>query len=145
MPIAVELTGVSKRFRLHRRSTTLKSAVVLGANVPTLSLITNAAIGQTAISNTVTLTVTNNDLSTDTSHITITVTGTGAGPLTPNVNFRMAVTQANQSFPPAWRVMGLVYEKLGEKASAHSAFQRYLQLAPGASDAPIIRQHLESL
>ena len=55
------------------------------------------------------------------------------------------VTQANQSYASAWRLMGLVYEKLGEKASAHNAFQKYLQLAPGASDAPSIRQHLESL
>ncbi|TMQ09700.1 MAG: tetratricopeptide repeat protein [Deltaproteobacteria bacterium] len=54
-------------------------------------------------------------------------------------------TQANPSHAPGWRLMGLVYEKLGEKASAHSAYQKYLQLAPGASDAPSIRQHLESL
>ena len=55
------------------------------------------------------------------------------------------VTQANPSYASAWRLLGLVYEKLGDKAGAHGAFQKYLQFSPGASDAPSIRQRLESL
>jgi eukaryotic-like serine/threonine-protein kinase len=51
---------------------------------------------------------------------------------------------ANSGYAAAWRGAGLVYEKLGEKAAAHAAFQRYLQLAPNAPDAPSIRQRLES-
>jgi hypothetical protein len=55
------------------------------------------------------------------------------------------VTQSNPGHAAAWRVMGLVYEKLGDKTNARGAFQRYLQLAPTAPDAPSIRQHLEAL
>jgi Flp pilus assembly protein TadD len=53
------------------------------------------------------------------------------------------VLQANPTFSAAWRNVGLVYERLGDKPAAHAAFQRYLQLAPGAPDAPGIRQRLE--
>jgi Tfp pilus assembly protein PilF len=55
------------------------------------------------------------------------------------------VTQANQSYGPAWRLMGLVYERAGDKSSAHNAFQKYLQSSPGAPDANGIRMRLESL
>jgi serine/threonine protein kinase len=54
------------------------------------------------------------------------------------------VLQANPAFAPAWRGVGLVYEKLGEKTTARAAFQKYLQLAPGALDAAGIRARLES-
>jgi serine/threonine-protein kinase len=52
--------------------------------------------------------------------------------------------QASPDFAPAWRGVGLVYEKLGDKPSAHTAFHRYLQLSPNATDAPSIRARLES-
>jgi regulator of sirC expression with transglutaminase-like and TPR domain len=54
------------------------------------------------------------------------------------------VLQASPSYAPAWRGVGLVYEKLGDKPAARSAFQRYLQLAPAAGDAAAIRARLES-
>jgi len=54
------------------------------------------------------------------------------------------VIQANASFAPAWRGIGLVHEKLGDRASARAAFQKYLQLAPGAGDAANIRARLEA-
>ena len=50
---------------------------------------------------------------------------------------------ANPGFAPTWRVLGQVYEKLGDHAAAKNAFDRYLKLAPGASDAEMIRARLE--
>jgi len=38
-----------------------------------------------------------------------------------------------------------VFEKLGEKDQARAAFKRYLQLAPGASDAEQIKNRMERL
>jgi len=52
---------------------------------------------------------------------------------------------ANPGFAPAWRLMGLVYERLGEKPGARGAFEKYLQYSPGAPDAAKIRAKLESL
>jgi tetratricopeptide (TPR) repeat protein len=52
---------------------------------------------------------------------------------------------SNPGFAPTWRGLGLVYEKLGNKGQARSSFKRYLQLAPGASDADQIRDRLERL
>ena len=39
----------------------------------------------------------------------------------------------------------MVYEKLGDAKAAKLAFQRYLALAPTASDAATIRQRMEGL
>jgi hypothetical protein len=55
------------------------------------------------------------------------------------------VIQANPSFAPPWRVIGLIYEKSGEKANARNAFEKYLHLAPNAPDAPGIRDRLDAL
>jgi serine/threonine-protein kinase len=55
------------------------------------------------------------------------------------------VIQANPSFAPPWRVIGLIYEKSGDRTSARNAFEKYLQLAPGAPDAPGIRERLDAL
>jgi Tfp pilus assembly protein PilF len=52
---------------------------------------------------------------------------------------------ANPSYAPTWRGLGLVFEKMGEKAQARAAFKRYLQLSPGAGDAAQIRGRLERL
>jgi regulator of sirC expression with transglutaminase-like and TPR domain len=52
------------------------------------------------------------------------------------------VIQASPGYAPAWRGAGLVYEKIGDKAAARAAFQRYLQLAPSAPDAAGIRARL---
>ena len=55
------------------------------------------------------------------------------------------VQSANATYAPAWRGLGLAYEKLGEIAQARASYQRYLQLAPAASDAPAIKKRLEAL
>ena len=41
--------------------------------------------------------------------------------------------------------VGLVYEKLGNKAQAKAAFKRYLALSPSAGDADQIRDRMEHL
>jgi hypothetical protein len=51
----------------------------------------------------------------------------------------------NPNYPPTWRGLGLVFEKLGEKDQARAAFKRYLQLAPGASDSEQIKNRMEKL
>jgi serine/threonine-protein kinase len=58
--------------------------------------------------------------------------------------FRRA-QQANPGYAPTWRGLGMVYERLGDKSSAKAAFLRYLQLAPGASDADVIRDRIKKL
>jgi protein kinase-like protein/tetratricopeptide repeat protein len=52
---------------------------------------------------------------------------------------------SNPNYPPTWRGLGLVFEKLGEKDQARAAYKRYLQLAPNAGDAEQIRGRLERL
>lgn len=52
---------------------------------------------------------------------------------------------ASSGYPPTWRGLGLVYEKLGQKAQAKGAFRRYLQLSPNANDAEQIRTRMERL
>ena len=52
---------------------------------------------------------------------------------------------ASPGFAPAWRGLGMVYEKIGDSKAAKVAFQRYLALAPTASDASTIRQRMEGL
>jgi Flp pilus assembly protein TadD len=52
---------------------------------------------------------------------------------------------SNPRFAPTWRGLGLVFEKLGDKGQARSAFRRYLQLAPTADDADQIRDRMERL
>jgi serine/threonine protein kinase len=51
----------------------------------------------------------------------------------------------NPNYPPTWRGLGLVFEKMGEKDQARAAFRRYLQLSPNAGDAEQIRSRLERL
>jgi Tfp pilus assembly protein PilF len=85
----------------------------------------------------------------------------------PTINVEQTVTKALQSFvkgdakgalgllqkakaakptyAPTYRVLGRVYKKLGDNANAKKAFQKYLQLAPGASDAPQIKDELSKL
>jgi tetratricopeptide (TPR) repeat protein len=52
---------------------------------------------------------------------------------------------SNPGFAPTWRGIGLVYEKIGNKGQARTAFKRYLQLAPDAGDADQIRDRMERL
>ncbi len=52
---------------------------------------------------------------------------------------------ANPSYAPTWRGLGMVHEKLGNSGAAKAAFQRYLILAPNASDAAQIRTRMGTL
>ena len=54
-------------------------------------------------------------------------------------------TQSNSGFAPAWRGLGLVYQKLGDRGPAKAAFGKYLALAPNASDADSIRRTMAAL
>jgi hypothetical protein len=69
------------------------------------------------------------------------VRGDTAGALS---TFKGSLT-SNPTYPATWRGLGLVYEKLGQKAQAKSAFRRYLQLSPQAPDAEQIRSRMERL
>jgi Flp pilus assembly protein TadD len=59
------------------------------------------------------------------------------------VSYRRAL-DVNARYAPAWRCLGLAYDKLGDKSTARNAYQKYLELAPDAPDAPGIRLKLES-
>jgi len=52
--------------------------------------------------------------------------------------FQRAIA-ASPTFAMAWRGVGMVQERLGDSRAATAAFQRYLMLAPNASDAQAIR------
>ncbi|MBA2539685.1 MAG: tetratricopeptide repeat protein, partial [Deltaproteobacteria bacterium] len=52
---------------------------------------------------------------------------------------------SNPGYAPTWRGIGMVYEKLGRKSQAVTAFKRYLELSPNAGDAEQIRNRLERL
>jgi hypothetical protein len=47
--------------------------------------------------------------------------------------------------PEAFRELGLVYRRGGDSVRARAAFEQYLQRAPQAADAPIVRGLLETL
>ena len=51
----------------------------------------------------------------------------------------------SKGYAPAYRGLGLAYEKRGEKRRALRAFETYLRLAPDASDADTIRKRMEKL
>ena len=67
------------------------------------------------------------------------------GDLTGALQALHAAIQANPNYAPAWRGLGIVYEKQGDRGQARAAFKRYLQLAPSAGDADQIRDRLERL
>jgi predicted Zn-dependent protease len=46
--------------------------------------------------------------------------------------------------PDAWRWHGIMLVKQGRHAEARAAFARYLQMAPNAPDAPLVRQMMAS-
>ena len=58
--------------------------------------------------------------------------------------FRAALDR-DPRYAPAHRGLGMAYERKGDRGSAARSYQRYLQLAPGASDAAQIRGRLENL
>ncbi len=53
--------------------------------------------------------------------------------------FNRALGQRN-TFAPAYKGLGLAYQKLGNKDMAQAAFSRYLSLSPDAPDADLVRQ-----
>ncbi|MEM9189948.1 MAG: tetratricopeptide repeat protein [Myxococcota bacterium] len=58
--------------------------------------------------------------------------------------YRQAVDQ-NPSLAAAWRGIGLVTSRMGQRQQAIRAFERYLALRPNASDAGSIRERLRAL
>jgi tetratricopeptide (TPR) repeat protein len=54
-------------------------------------------------------------------------------------------TQMAPEEPAAWRGLGLVATRLGDYNEARAAFERYLVLAPRASDAAAIRARVQAL
>lgn len=58
--------------------------------------------------------------------------------------YREAVT-LDASFAEAWRPLGLLLLKRGEREPARDAFRRYLALAPEAKDRAYVERDLESL
>jgi len=60
------------------------------------------------------------------------------------LTFRSSLANS-PNFAATWRGLGLVYEKLGNRSQARSAFRRYLQLAPSAPDGEQIRDRMERL
>jgi hypothetical protein len=51
----------------------------------------------------------------------------------------------DSGYAPAYRGLGMAYEKRGDRSRAKRAFQTYLKLAPKASDAASIRARMEKL
>ncbi|MCB9593040.1 MAG: protein kinase [Sandaracinaceae bacterium] len=52
---------------------------------------------------------------------------------------------ADPTYAPTYRSLGLAHERARRTAAARAAFERYLRLAPGASDAARIRARLAEL
>ena len=52
---------------------------------------------------------------------------------------------AKPSYAPTYRVLGKVYKKLGDDGAAKKAFQKYVQLAPSASDVEQIKEEIKKL
>lgn len=59
-------------------------------------------------------------------------------------HFRSA-TLAHPRYAPAWRGLGLANERLGRAPEAKTAYRRYLELSPKASDADSVRARLTAL
>ncbi len=53
--------------------------------------------------------------------------------------------QHDSDFWPAWKELGLTHRSLGQSAEANAAFERYLEIAPEALDAAIIRAYIGGL
>ena len=56
-----------------------------------------------------------------------------------------AATQANSSYAPAYRELGLAYTRKGDNANAVSAFTRYVTLAPNAEDTAQVKNAIRQL
>jgi serine/threonine-protein kinase len=54
-------------------------------------------------------------------------------------------TQADPSYAPSWRGLGIANERLSRAQDARRAYERYLRLAPSAPDADTIRRRVDGL
>jgi regulator of sirC expression with transglutaminase-like and TPR domain len=54
-------------------------------------------------------------------------------------------TELAPASPEAWRGLGMVSSRMGERSEAARALQRYLTLRPNAPDAAAIRKKLQEL
>lgn len=55
------------------------------------------------------------------------------------------LTSTAPNFAPAWRTLGLAFEKTGKSSAAARAYEKYLALAPDADDASAVSFRLASL
>ena len=60
------------------------------------------------------------------------------------VDFRAAVTLGGEP-PETHRGLAMIYRRRGEFAQARVSLERYLELAPNAPDAPMIKSYIEEL
>jgi serine/threonine-protein kinase len=67
----------------------------------------------------------------------------GAGKIGEACAIGQAVADAHPRAPAPWQFLGRCSMRLGDRARAVAAFERYLELAPGAADAPFVRAILE--
>jgi tetratricopeptide (TPR) repeat protein len=59
--------------------------------------------------------------------------------------FKIAIDQLADTEPIIYQLLGAAYEKSGNNASAITAYENYLRLAPGGSLAPAVRSIVEQL
>ncbi|MBX3273053.1 MAG: hypothetical protein KF729_22510, partial [Sandaracinaceae bacterium] len=52
---------------------------------------------------------------------------------------------ADPTYAPIYRHLGLAYERMQRDAAARDAYRRYLQLAPNAPDAERVRARIAAL
>jgi hypothetical protein len=57
----------------------------------------------------------------------------------------MKAKAAQPGYAPTYRVLGNVYKKLGNNAGAKSAFEKYVKLAPKATDVESIKDEINKL
>jgi cytochrome c-type biogenesis protein CcmH/NrfG len=67
----------------------------------------------------------------------------GAGRIAEACALGQVAVEAQPRSAAAWQFVGRCRMRLGERDRASAAFRRYLELAPGASDAPFVRAILE--
>ena len=58
--------------------------------------------------------------------------------------FKQAIA-IKRGYAPAYRGLGFVYQRLGQKAKAIANLQKYLELSPGAKDARSVRDRITAM
>lgn len=59
-------------------------------------------------------------------------------------DFQAAAALGNEP-PEVHRGLAMIYRQRGQSVEARASFQRYLEIAPGAPDAPMIKNYVEEL